>query len=303
LKAWKAELALLSVTLIWGGTFLFTKIGLDDCTPSTFILIRFLIAISLSLIFFGNKIFPLSRETLIQGVVLGLLFGGGFVLQTYGLKYTSVSKSAFITGMTVPITPFVFKLINRTNINFWSKIGVVVATIGLFIFTKPDFDNLNPGDLLTLLSTVFWAFYITFMDKFTNKAVLEKNKTHKLVVLQFLAAILPPLATLILFELDNYSINFSTNLITALAFNGILASFAVTIIHTSVQRYTTPIKAALIFSLEPIVANALAVIIVNEILNFREYVGAAILFSGLLISEIGPFASRFINRRKSEFQK
>ncbi|MFA5511191.1 MAG: DMT family transporter [Candidatus Kapaibacterium sp.] len=303
MKAWKAELALLSVTLIWGGTFLFTKIGLDDCTPSTFILIRFLIAISLSLIFFGNKIFPLSRETLIQGVVLGLLFGGGFVLQTYGLKYTSVSKSAFITGMTVPITPFVFKLINRTNINFWSKIGVVVATIGLFIFTKPDFDNLNPGDLLTLLSTVFWAFYITFMDKFTNKAVLEKNKTHKLVVLQFLAAILPPLATLILFELDNYSINFSTNLITALAFNGILASFAVTIIHTSVQRYTTPIKAALIFSLEPIVANALAVIIVNEILNFREYVGAAILFSGLLISEIGPFASRFINRRKSEFQK
>jgi len=303
LKAWKAELALLSVTLIWGGTFLFTKIGLDDCTPSTFILIRFLIAISLSLIFFGNKIFPLSRETLIQGVVLGLLFGGGFVLQTYGLKYTSVSKSAFITGMTVPITPFVFKLINRTNINFWSKIGVVVATIGLFIFTKPDFDNLNPGDLLTLLSTVFWAFYITFMDKFTNKAVLEKNKTHKLVVLQFLAAILPPLATLILFELDNYSINFSTNLITALAFNGILASFAVTIIHTSVQRYTTPIKAALIFSLEPIVANALAVIIVNEILNFREYAGAAILFSGLLISEIGPFASRFINRRKSEFQK
>ncbi|MDX9790232.1 MAG: DMT family transporter, partial [Candidatus Kapabacteria bacterium] len=297
------ELALLSVTFIWGGTFLFTKIGLDDCTPSTFILIRFLIAISLSLIFFGNKIFPLSRETLIQGVVLGLLFGGGFVLQTYGLKYTSVSKSAFITGMTVPITPFVFKLINRTNINFWSKIGVVVATIGLFIFTKPDFDNLNPGDLLTLLSTVFWAFYITFMDKFTNKAVLEKNKTHKLVVLQFLAAILPPLATLILFELDNYSINFSTNLITALAFNGILASFAVTIIHTSVQRYTTPIKAALIFSLEPIVANALAVIIVNEILNFREYVGAAILFSGLLISEIGPFASRFINRRKSEFQK
>ncbi|MFA7626415.1 MAG: DMT family transporter [Candidatus Kapaibacterium sp.] len=303
MKAWKAELALLSVTLIWGGTFLFTKIGLDDCTPSTFILIRFLIAISLSLIFFGNKIFPLSRETLIQGVVLGLLFGGGFVLQTYGLKYTSVSKSAFITGMTVPITPFVFKLINRTNINFWSKIGVVVATIGLFIFTKPDFDNLNPGDLLTLLSTVFWAFYITFMDKFTNKAVLEKNKTHKLVVLQFLAAILPPLATLILFELDNYSINFSTNLITALAFNGILASFAVTIIHTSVQRYTTPIKAALIFSLEPIVANALAVIIVNEILNFREYAGAAILFSGLLISEIGPFASRFINRRKSEFQK
>ncbi len=145
LKQWKAELALLLVTFLWGGTFLFTKLGLDDCTPSTFILMRFMIALSLSMIFFGRKLKGINRETLIQGIILGLLFGGGFVLQTYGLKFTSVSKTAFITGMTVPITPFVFKLIQKTKIQLWSKIGVVVATIGLYVFTKPDFDNINLG--------------------------------------------------------------------------------------------------------------------------------------------------------------
>jgi drug/metabolite transporter (DMT)-like permease len=297
LKQWKAELALLLVTFLWGGTFLFTKLGLDDCTPSTFILMRFMIALSLSMIFFGRKLKGINRETLIQGIILGLLFGGGFVLQTYGLKFTSVSKTAFITGMTVPITPFVFKLIQKTKIQLWSKIGVVVATIGLYVFTKPDFDNINLGDFLTLLSTFFWAFYITFMDKFT-KGSRDNNKTHQLVILQFVAAMLPAALTLLFLELQDFRFNLSVNLISALAFNGILASFLVTIIHTSVQRYTTPVKAALIFSLEPIVANGFAIIFINEILSGREYSGAAILFSGLLISELGPMIQRLFLRRR-----
>ncbi|MDT3741405.1 MAG: DMT family transporter [Candidatus Kapabacteria bacterium] len=297
MKQWKAELALLLVTFLWGGTFLFTKLGLDDCTPSTFILMRFMIALSLSMIFFGRKLKGINRETLIQGIILGLLFGGGFVLQTYGLKFTSVSKTAFITGMTVPITPFVFKLIQKTKIQLWSKIGVVVATIGLYVFTKPDFDNINLGDFLTLLSTFFWAFYITFMDKFT-KGSRDNNKTHQLVILQFVAAMLPAALTLLFLELQDFRFNLSVNLISALAFNGILASFLVTIIHTSVQRYTTPVKAALIFSLEPIVANGFAIIFINEILSGREYSGAAILFSGLLISELGPMIQRLFLRRR-----
>lgn len=297
MKSWKAELMLLLVTFIWGGTFLFTKLGLDDCTPSTFLIIRFVIALTLSFIFFNKHLKNISNETIKQGLILGLLFGGGFVLQTYGLKYTSVSKSAFITGMTVPITPFVFKLIRRTKINLWSKIGVIISTAGLYIFTNPDLDNINPGDLLTLLSTVFWAFYITLMDKFT-KGVTEKSKTSQLVFLQFVAALIPAILTLLFLELNDFSFNLSTNLITALAFNGILASFLVTIIHTSVQRFTNPIKAALIFSLEPIVANILAVIAINEVLSGREYTGAMILFCGLIVSEIGPFLENLIKKRR-----
>lgn len=301
MKQWKAELSLLMVTFIWGATFLFTKIGINDCTPSTFLLFRFSIAIILSLVLFGSKLKNISRETLIHGLILGLLFGGGFVLQTYGLKYTTVSKTAFITGMTVPITPFVFKLIQKSNIQLWSKIGVVVSTLGLYIFTKPDIDNINIGDFLTLLSTIFWAFYITLMDKFT-KGRKELNITQKLVFFQFIGAMLPVILVFIILELNTFKLTVSLNLIMALAFNGVLASFLVTIIHTAVQRYTTPVKAALIFSLEPIIANCLAIIVMNEVLSSREYFGAVILFSGLLISELGPSVSK-IKFFKNKFRK
>jgi len=102
LKAWKAELALIAVTFIWGGTFMFTKIGLEFAQPSFYILMRFSIALLVSYLIFRKDIHKISKEFFKKGFILGLLFGGGFLFQTYGLEYTSVSKSAFITGITVP---------------------------------------------------------------------------------------------------------------------------------------------------------------------------------------------------------
>jgi drug/metabolite transporter (DMT)-like permease len=295
-KSWQAELFLFFVCFIWGATFLFTKLGLEDCPPSLFLIFRFSIALILSLVFFGHHLKHLDKQTLINGTILGSIFGIGFLLQTYGLKYTSVSKSAFITGMTVPFTPFVFWFIRRKKIQFWSIIGVVIASLGLLIFTNPEFDNINFGDFLTLLSAICWAFYMTFMDKFT-KGKSGFSLTAILVIFHFLAS--TPLAVIAFFMLE-YStlhLNISTNLITGLAFNGILASFAVTFIHTGFQRFTTPVKAALIFSLEPIIANVLAIIVINEILNSREYLGGAILFIGVLASEFGGVVFKFLKRK------
>lgn len=279
---------LFSATFIWGATFIFTKVGLEDCPPSLFVILRFCIALILSLAFFGKHIKSINSVIFKRGAILGLLFGGGFLLQTYGLSYTTVSKSAFITGMTVPITPFVFYLVQRKPVQFWSKIGVAVSSVGLYIFTNPTLDNFNLGDLLTIFSTFFWAFYITLMDKYT-KGNRGFNLTAAYVVMQFVAA--TPMAVISFFAIDYGDIyfNLSNDLIIALAFNGILASFLVTFIHTGVQKYTTPIKAALIFSLEPVIAGFIAAITLSEFMVIREYIGATVMMTGLIISEIGGF--------------
>lgn len=270
---------------------MFTKVGLEFCPPSLYILLRFLTALIIASLVFHKHIKSIKKETLGHGLLLGLLFGGGFLLQTYGLSMTSVSKSAFITGITVPLTPFAYWLLERKKIPFWSFIGVVIALIGLSIFANPDFNNINTGDVLTLLSTFFWAFYISCMDKFTSgKSGIET--TSQLVILQFVAAV--PLALLFFFIFDYQSFYFepSYKLLGSLAFNAILASFFVTLIHTSYQRFTTPVKAALIFSLEPIVASITAWAVFSEILSARELLGACILLSGVLISETGGFISK-----------
>ena len=219
-------------------------------------------------------------------MVLGLIFGGGFLLQTYGLKLTTVSKSAFITGISVVLTPFAYYLIERKSISRGQKIGVAIAALGLWHFTNPRIDHINTGDVLTLFSTMFWAFYITYMDVFTRD-IKSRAETYQLVAMQFVAA--APLTAVFYFIIDQgggQTLHLTHSLLTALAYNGIIASFVLTLIHTSVQRYTTPVKAALIFSLEPVVANVIAVFVFAELLNLREYFGAGILLSGVLISEI-----------------
>jgi drug/metabolite transporter (DMT)-like permease len=286
LKSWKAELLLFFVTFVWGATFIFTKLGLEFSNPSVYLIIRFSIALTISLALFGKQIFKINREVLKQGLILGVFFGVGFLLQTYGLKMTTVSKSAFITGITVVVTPFVYWAIVRKSIGIWPKIGVLISIPGLWLFTNPNLANPNMGDILTLISTLCWALYITYMDIFT-KGRQEFRETIQLVAMQFVAA--TPLAVImaLLFEPDNLKIEFSPVLIYSLLYNGILASFVLTLIHTSVQRFTSPVKAALIFSLEPLIATFLAVMFMKEDLGYRELIGAFILISGVLTSELG----------------
>ncbi len=285
---WKAEFMLFLMTLIWGATFLFTKLGLESCPPFLYVIFRFSIALALVLIFFHRFMKNIDKVTWKSGAILGMLFGGGFVLQTVGLGMTGVTNSAFITGLTVVLTPFAFKLISKDKLMFWPKIGVIIAFIGLYVFTNPDLNNLNTGDILTLISTGFWAVYITLMDSFTKNYDSQKQ-TMQLVAIQFLFALPIPVVGFLFLEVPNLELKFTDDLLMSLAFNAILASFVLTIIHTTYQRYTSPVKAALIFSLEPIFASIFAAIFLSEILSTLELIGATILMFGVLTSELGKF--------------
>ncbi len=294
MKSWKAELLLVVVTMIWGATFLFTQIGLEYSSPSMYVLLRFGIALLILLIFFGRHLKGIDKKTVKQGIILGLIYGIGFLLQTFGLKYTTIPKSSFITGLVVCTVPFVYWFIERRPIKLWQKIGVIVASIGLLIFTKPDFNNINIGDAITLLSTVVWGYFLTYMDIFTRGHDSLK-RTTQMVVLQYIAA--APLAglTLFIFDSGNISIQWSNALLISLGFNAIMASVIATFIHTGVQKYSTPVKAALIFSLEPIFATTIAIIFQHIVLKNYEIIGGIILISGVLISEIFPF---IFNKKK-----
>jgi drug/metabolite transporter (DMT)-like permease len=276
------------MTFIWGGTFLFTKIGLQLTSPALYVILRYTIALLICLIFFGKNLRGLSRHVIISGFVLGLFFSGGFLLQTIGLKYTTVSKSAFITGVSVVLTPIAYWMVERRKIGFWQIAGVFIVSIGLWLFTNPEFNNINLGDALTLLSTILWALYITYMNVFT-KGRTSFIETSQLVMMQFIAALPVVIIYFLLFESSHAFLIVNNALLISLAYNGILASFFLTLLHTSVQRYTTPVKAALIFSLEPIIASLLAFIFMREILDSIELLGAAILIIGIIISETGDY--------------
>lgn len=298
MKSYNAELLLAVITVIWGATFSFTKIGLDYSTPFTYSLLRFSIALAITLIIWHKSIFRISKRFFINGTILGIFYAGGFALQTIGLNYTTVTKSAFITGLSVVFTPIVYRIINGREIPLYQKLGIIIATAGLWLFTKPDFENINIGDALTLISAFFWAFYLVFINKYTEHVEKFEN-TLQLVFCQFLTVAIISALGLIVFEIYYAKIELHNLLIVSLLFNGIIASVVLTTIHTRIQKFTTPVKAALIFSFEPVFAATFAMFIFNEILGIDEYIGALVLFVGILISEFGETFRTILMKTKA----
>ncbi|MGQ9819171.1 MAG: DMT family transporter [Candidatus Kapaibacteriales bacterium] len=288
MKSWKAEILLLSITVIWGVTFSFTKIGLYYSTPILYLTLRFIIAVVFVYLLWFHRINKVTKKTFLMGTVLGCFYAGGFLFQTIGLQLTTVTKSAFITGLSVVLTPLVYKMIEARKITLWQKVGISIATLGLIKFTNPSFQYINTGDFLTFISTFFWAFYLVYMNKFTE-GTSSFEYTIQLVFVQFVIVLLLGILGLFIFETKAWYLKFDQKLILSLLYNGIIASILLTTIHTSIQKYTTPVKAALIFSLEPVFAGIFAYMIFSETLNPSELIGAVILTIGIFASEFGDY--------------
>lgn len=157
-KQLRADLALLFITLIWGATFPVVKGALADVSPFLFLAVRFLLAGALFALLFRKKIFPLDLPTLRAGAALGLFLFLGFAFQTYGLVYTSASRSAFMTSLLVLWVPFISLFVEkeRPAAALWAAIGVAMA--GMWFLNRPEAGALNRGDWLSVACAFFLPF-------------------------------------------------------------------------------------------------------------------------------------------------
>ena len=109
----KAHLLLVLITLIWGSTFVLVKEALNDSSPLVLNAVRMALAAILLALFYRKKIAVLTRPALTAGVVVGVFLYLGYALQTSGLKLTTPSKSAFLTGTSTVMVPLVLVAIWR----------------------------------------------------------------------------------------------------------------------------------------------------------------------------------------------
>src|ERR1700722_5954817 len=108
MKTLKADLALIGVTAIWGCTFLLVQNALHDVSPILFLGLRFAVA-ACALFFLYRK--RLMRAAVLPGIAAGFLLFAGYAFQTVGLQYTTASKSAFLTSLSVPMVPLAGSLV------------------------------------------------------------------------------------------------------------------------------------------------------------------------------------------------
>jgi drug/metabolite transporter (DMT)-like permease len=288
------ETMLMMNTLIWGATCVIIKSALMDVSPLLFISLRFFTA-TLILLPFAFKIFRnINRQIFRDGVFLGLLYFIGFTTQTVGLKYTTATKSAFITGTFIIFTPVFQVLIEKRPPAKRVLLGILLALTGLiFLTSKGDSllgvfseisESFNIGDFLTLLCALFFALYLVYLDIIT-----KRNDYKPLVFLQIAVTGILGLLFSFLFngwEIETIEFSFSSSLLFAVLYTSIFATVLTTTIQTKYQKFVTPSVAGIIFSFEPIFAAVFAFFVLNEKISNFGLVGCVLIFAGLLVSEV-----------------
>ena len=286
-RALKAHVLLVLVTFIWGATFVVIKNAVErDATPLFFNFLRMSLAAVTLAIIFHREVVKVKRPALLAGLVTGTFLWLGYEFQTTGLRLTSASKSAFITGLSVVLVPLFLILFWSRKITSWTALGVLAAMIGLFLLTVPasksgmaNWASVNRGDLLTLACAVSFGFQIIFLGR-----AIERHSFAQIGFLQIAtAAVLMGLTAPIL---EHPYVVWSSRVVWAILITGLLGTAAAFTIQAWAQQFTSPTHTALIFSLEPVFAWITSYVALGERLGLRAGFGALLILAGVLISEL-----------------
>ena len=173
IKNLKSELMMFFVAFSWGTGFIATQIALDNGmqTHNTNFF-RFLFATICLYIFMKIKKIRLDKKYIIPGLVLGALLTSGYILQTIGLKYTTPAKNALFTGMNVIFVPYISHIFFKRKIDRYIIIASMLAFLGTVVIsgdiTSLSMNTINYGDILTIISAVFFAFQVVFIGHFVK---------------------------------------------------------------------------------------------------------------------------------------
>lgn len=306
-EKYRGEFFLLLLTLIWGGTFAIIKISLNDTSPVVFVTIRFFIAALIMFPFVVKKFKTTSKSTLIAGIFLGTLIFFAFTFQTLGLKYTSATKSGFITGSVVILIPFLQTVIEKKKPTAGALLGAALVFTGILLISSPGENfsgfiselgsGFNIGDLYSVICAVIFGIHVVYLS-----VLSKKHPTGILVFLQITVTGILGIVLSGVFHyggIETFSINVTQFLIFGILYTAILATIVTTTLQTKYQKVVTPTKAGIIYSFEPVFAAVIAYFALNEKISNFGLFGSILIFSGLIVSEL---YDNFITNGKSNKQ-
>ncbi|MBD1399266.1 DMT family transporter [Pelovirga terrestris] len=290
-----AELMLISVTLFWGATFPIVKDAITEVPVLCFLWVRFAIAALLLAPLAGRSGFTtLDRRGWLAGLILGGLLFLSYLFQTYGLALTSSSNAGFLTGLNVIWVPLLTGPLLKKPAATGSKIGVVLAIIGLFMLTWRSPWSVNPGDLLVLICSLFIALHILGLDVFTRGYDGRALTCVQIGTMALLAG-----AGSLVFEPVSWPRTWTLSLLSALMITAVFATAYAFWAMTTFQNRTTPTRAALIYTLEPVFAAIFSIWLAGDRLSTLAWFGGALILAGMIVAEGWSLTARHRRQRRS----
>lgn len=281
----RADLALVICALIWGATFVVIKDALADMSVIAYIAVRFGIAAVLMAIIYWRAVRALTRREVWAGAQIGIFMFAGYIFQITGLRWTTPSKAAFVTGMYVVFVPIVQAIFGRRRISVWIWAGALAALGGLYFLSVPPegLGKLNRGDPIVFGCAVMFAFHMIFISRNVKKYSVASLSFLQVATTAVLATVLVPIAAAAGWEQPK--LVWTRYVIFAVAATAIGATVVCFSLQTWAQKHTSASRAAILLTLEPVFAAVTSVTLGGQRIGARMLLGAALIFGGILVAE------------------
>lgn len=270
------SIMLLIAAVLWGLSYGIQSIMSNKLGPYTVIFIKgfsgfFLFAYCL---LFKRRF---DKETIMAGILIGLINGIGLIFQQTGLSISNVSKVSFISGLYILFVPIIQMFTRKKPKNrFW--FAVFIACIGMYFLCMKDKFVLSKGDIYSLIGAIGFAFQIILIGKYTQTSDFVPFCATQQMTTSILAGSL-----MLIFEKPQIS-DFS-GLVLPILYAMFASGMIAQLMQNRYQRDVEPTLASLIMSLESVFGALSGWLLLNQGLTQRELTGCILLFISIIIAE------------------
>ena len=222
-----------------------------------------------------------------RAVPAGLIAGGvlffGASFQQMGIVTTTAGKAGFITGLYVVLVPLAGLFWGqRARWSSWA--GAVLSVAGLFLLSVTDAFTIERGDLLVLVGAFFWAAHVQVVGLLS-----PRTDPFRLSCVQFAAcSILCACGAALTEQVTMEGIR---SALWPILYGGVMSVGIAFTLQVVAQRRAPAAHAAIILSLETVFAAIGGILVLGESLGARGAVGCAVMFSGMIVSQVPMIAA------------
>lgn len=267
---------LVLTTFFWGGSFLFTKIGVGSIPPQLFAFTRFLLATMIMLAVFAPRLKKVDKGTIKRGVIVGTALGLTNLSFVFGIQGTSISRAGILNNLFVLFIPLITRLIWRDKIGRVNIAGIILAVAGIWLLATGGGQGFNRGDLVSTFCAFMIACHIISVSK-----VLKNDDVYLVSLVQFATVTVIAAVACLLLPLPAFTVTPAAAM--SVVYCAVFPTIFCFTLQNSYQRYVTPTRAGLVYTLDPVWSLIAGFLVLGERLNPREWLGCGMIFLAALV--------------------
>ncbi|WP_445506421.1 DMT family transporter [Niallia sp. 03190] len=297
----KVFMGIISVTLIWGYTWVTMKIALSDIPPFLFSSLRLFIGavpLFIILIFQRKRLF-IGKENVNNYLIMSLFMSFGYMaILTYGMQFVDSGKTSVLV-YTMPIFVTIishFKLNEKMNI--YKMVGLIIGLLGLLFILGLEIINFDLkvvfGECLILISAISWGLANIFSKiKFKHIDVIHMNAWQLIIgalLLFIFSSLLEP----------NHSTNWSSPSLLSLLFNGLFSTSFTFVVWFWVLKKINASKASMALMFVPILGIIFGWLQLGEKITVSIMIGSFLICIGIFMNTYNFTSIRRTGEQKKQ---